>query len=224
LPRFLFWHGSTPAGASTKESDMNDLLKTLAAVAAGAAAMYYLDPQAGARRRAQVRDKAVALSHDAGDRAQAKGKRVADRVKGLLMRARRPFAASAELGDDAQLHERIRARLGHVVSHPKAIELSVADGAVCLSGNVLVHDVGRLLSTVSAMPGVRSVDNRLSVHEDAGKVPELQGKGRVRRADGSLRRPALSMLAVAAPLALMLGAAGRRAWRGRAHTTHALGR
>ena len=35
---------------------MNALMKTLTLVAAGAAAMYYLDPETGRRRRALVRD------------------------------------------------------------------------------------------------------------------------------------------------------------------------
>ncbi|HWP18343.1 MAG TPA: BON domain-containing protein, partial [Burkholderiaceae bacterium] len=36
---------------------MRDLLSTVVGLAAGAAAMYYLDPEMGRRRRALVKDK-----------------------------------------------------------------------------------------------------------------------------------------------------------------------
>lgn len=47
----------------------------IVAIAAGAAAMYYFDPEAGARRRALVRDKFAWLRDEVGDvRGTAEGK------------------------------------------------------------------------------------------------------------------------------------------------------
>lgn len=72
---------------------MNPLLSTLTAFATGAAAMYYLDPHLGRRRRALARGKAVKVSHHAQDYAQVKGKRAVGHLKGLLLGSRTRMAA-----------------------------------------------------------------------------------------------------------------------------------
>lgn len=53
----------------------NPLLNLAVAVACGAAAMYFLDPASGRRRRAYVRDKAAAGRHDVADYANTQAKR-----------------------------------------------------------------------------------------------------------------------------------------------------
>jgi hypothetical protein len=175
---------------------VNALFKTVAAVFTGAAAMYYFDPEMGRRRRALARDKAVALSHDARDYAQGKSRRIADRAKGLAAtvghRAVEPLS-------DYQLRDRIRSQLGRVASHPRAIEVDVIDGDVCLYGDVLAEDVQPVVSTVSSMTGVKAVDNQLRVHDEPGDIPALQGRRRVGRA----RRTLLPLLAMAAPVAML---------------------
>jgi uncharacterized membrane protein len=50
-----------------------------------------------------------------------------------------------------------------------------------LSGHVLAHEVGKLLTAAGQVRGVRTVSDELSVHEDAGNFSALQG-GRQRRA------------------------------------------
>src|SRR5688500_261640 len=50
------------------------LLKLVASFAVGAAAMCYLDPATGRRRRALARDKGVAVRHDVEDYARIKSK------------------------------------------------------------------------------------------------------------------------------------------------------
>lgn len=85
-------------------------LSTLSGALIGAAAMYYMDPTTGRRRRALVRDRAVALSHDAGHRAKAQGRRAADHLRGVAAWSR-SMLWHTPVSDDT-LRERVRARLG----------------------------------------------------------------------------------------------------------------
>jgi osmotically-inducible protein OsmY len=53
------------------------------------------------------------------------------------------------------LAQRVRARIGHVVSHPHAITVKAHKGVVTLEGPILEHEVERLLETVRSVRGVR---------------------------------------------------------------------
>ena len=83
---------------------------------------------------------------------------------------------------DEKLAARVRSRLGRVVSHPHAIEVSVEDGHVVLSGPILRHEVEHLLREIRKVRGVRGVDDRFEVHQHGNNVPSLQGPGRPPRA------------------------------------------
>ena len=152
------------------------LLKLVASFAAGAAAMYYLDPATGRRRRALARDKGVAIRHDVGDYARIKSRRAANRMRGALARTR--AKVSAEPVDDDQLLSQIRAKLGHLVSRPGMVDVKVHEGHVVVAGNALRGEINPLLDTVSAMRGVESVDNRLSPlprgNQDSQEIQDVQ--------------------------------------------------
>lgn len=151
---------------------MNTMFRIIAAAAAGAAVMYYLDPVAGRRRRALVRDKGTAVRHDAGDYARVKSRRAANRMRGVVARARSTVSPGS-IGDD-RLHDRIRAKLGHLVDRPGAVEVNVQDGHVVMTGSVLVGEAGELADAVSSMRGVASVESRLAEqasHEMASGAP-----------------------------------------------------
>lgn len=154
---------------------MKHALNVAAAFAAGAIAMYYFDATLGRRRRALLRDKAVGLSHDAADLAEAKGKRFIDRAKGFVSTGRLDRQGASEPQSDAQLRERVRSRLGHWVSHPRAIEVEVDEGVVRVSGQVLAKELDGLLSRLTGIPGVRKVHNALVTLDDPsgfGEVPQ----------------------------------------------------
>lgn len=148
---------------------MKDKLSLVVGIAAGALAMYYLDPLAGRRRRALVRDQLVSAGHDAAYFSGRKAKRATDRIKGYLV-THRP-GRHAEPESDRQLHDRIRARLGHVMHSPRAIEVQVEQGRVCLRGHILRPELDRVLQEVSRMPGVASVESQLVTHETAAGIP-----------------------------------------------------
>jgi hypothetical protein len=191
------------------------LFAAAAALAAGAAAMYYLDPQSGRRRRALVADRAEALRHDAARLAVAKGRRAADRARGLVAGLRSVLPGQREVADDGQIAGRVRAHLGRVVGYPKAIHTTVDQGCVRLDGHILESDLHPLLSELKTVPGVRRIYNRLEVHEKPEHDPSLQG-ARVYHGRRRFARPLMwSALAVAAPIALAIGAAQRYNGAGR---------
>lgn len=153
----------------------NALTSTHLLVAAGAGAllMYLFDPQQGRRRTARLRDQAVHMAHKAGDVADAGARDFGHRTTGLLAELRSRVRRNP-VGDDV-LTERVRSRLGRLVSHPHAVKVSASKGRVSLFGPVMHDEADRLLRGVGAVPGVRDIDNQLELHLTAGNVPALQG-------------------------------------------------
>jgi BON domain-containing protein len=142
----------------------------------GAGLMYLLDPQAGGRRRALARDKAVHVMKKGGEAARKTSRHLGNRTRGLVAEA--GSRLRREHPDDRKLRERVRAELGRAVSHPGAIEVTAQDGLVILSGPVLASELDQLLATVRSVRGVKDVENHLEVHETPDGVPALQGEGR----------------------------------------------
>jgi hypothetical protein len=154
---------------------MKDRFSLVAGFAAGALAMYYLDPRAGRRRRALARDKVVAVGHEAAWLADAKRKRAIDHLKGWLVTRRFDRHTRKQPESDQQLHERIRSRLGRVVSHPRSVDVHAENGRVHLGGHIFTWELHALLSEVKHMAGVKSLDHELICHDSAAGIPELQG-------------------------------------------------
>ena len=142
----------------------------------GAAGMYLLDPHRGARRRGVVRDQFVHVVHKSADGLDAAGRDLAHRAQGTWAAARDRFARTDV--PDHILIERVRAKLGRYVSHPRAIDVDAADGCVLLRGKILKREVDPLLTAVRGIPGVCEVDDLLEQYETAANVPSLQGGSR----------------------------------------------
>ena len=153
------------------ETSAQNALKTLCSVAlafaAGAVAMYLMDPNTGRRRRALIRDRGASLGHDAEHYVRGKVKRAAHRLKGVAARGR--ASLSSQPLDDERLHDRIRARLGHVVGHPHDVEVHVHDGWVQLKGAVAEEEFDDLLREVSSMRGVRNLESLLRTTSSASQ-------------------------------------------------------
>ena len=143
---------------------------------AGASLAYFLDPERGARRRSLVRDQLVHLGRKLEHGLDAAATDARQRSLGAAAKARRRFRH--EEAPDAVVEARVRSQLGRVVSHPRAIEVSVLDGKVTLAGAVLASELDRLLATTRKVRGVREVENHLGAHPRPGGVPGLQGNGR----------------------------------------------
>jgi hypothetical protein len=147
------------------------LIGVAGALAAGAIATFFLDPEQGRRRRAIARDKLASGLRQASDSGQAFATGLRHRTSGLAARARSRLSG-ASVPDDV-LAERVRARMGHNVSHA-SIEVTAAGGEVTLRGPVLDAEMDALLAAVRRTPGVRGVVNQLEPHPRPGNVPGLQ--------------------------------------------------
>jgi uncharacterized membrane protein len=152
--------------------------RLITGVVVGAGAMYLLDPDRGARRRSLLRDQGVRASHKVADGMSATARDARNRAVGVAAELRSRFRH--DQADDEVLHERVRSAIGRVVSHPSAIEVTVSDGTVTLSGDILAAEVDELVHRVGEVRGVREVRNELVIHRTAEGVPALQGEGRRR--------------------------------------------
>ena len=161
----------------------------LAGVAIGAGTMFLLDPDRGGRRRALIRDKAARAANKTTDGLDALRRDVGNRARGTAATLRVMLDQSRP--DARKLIERVRAELGRVVSHPRAIDVSVLhDGCVGLTGPVLTSEADAALAAIARVRGVATVEDNLERHDTAEDVPALQG-GRVRtaRQTGRLQSP-----------------------------------
>lgn len=125
----------------------------------GAGWMYFFDSQCGKRRRALVRDRCLATTHRTNEWFDKAVCDLQHRVEGTVAEAAGMFDRSVP--SDEKLVERVRARLGHLATHPRLVDVDVCDGHVALSGHAVADEIGRIIMGVSAVRGVRSVDNQL---------------------------------------------------------------
>jgi uncharacterized membrane protein/osmotically-inducible protein OsmY len=139
----------------------------------GVGLMYFLDPERGRRRRALIRDRVAHSASVSGDAMSATGRDVVHRATGVAARLRGTFGRGPV--DDGVLVERVRAQLGRMISHPRAVDVDAADGVVTLRGPILQHEMRRLLNAVERVGGVREVVSQLEEHKEAGNIPALQG-------------------------------------------------
>lgn len=157
---------------------MNKGLTFGAGLGLGTGLMFLLDPDRGKRRRAMLRDKCVWSARKTSDAAQITARDIRNRAQGIASGIQSTF--KSEPVDDAKLTDRVRSKLGRVVSHPHAIGVDARDGVVTLSGPILSEEEPYLLACVNRVSGVSEVINNLEPHAAADNYPALQG-GRERR-------------------------------------------
>lgn len=176
---------------STAASDVRNsgrrIGPVLAAAATTAALFYFFDSRSGARRRAVWRDKTSSALRKTWHFVEMAGVDFQHRAEG--MRARAAVAVLPDGADAPTLEGRVRARLGRLSSHPRAIQAVAAEnGVVHLRGDILQRELDTVLKGIGAVRGVKTVVNELRVHEEAGNLPFLQGEGH-RTALGFFQRP-----------------------------------
>jgi uncharacterized membrane protein len=187
---------------------VNEVMRWLGGIGVGSVVMALLDPIAGGRRRARMR---YGITHALSDTGDVIGRTARDfgyRRTGFASQGFSPFKTESE--SDDILAERVRSRLHRAVSHPHAIEVYADQGHVTLAGDILSHELERLLRHVAKVRGVRSVSHRLASHMRSENVPSLQDGRRagmgfdLMEADWSPARRLLSTLGGGALLALGL--------------------
>lgn len=157
---------------------------------AGALAMYYLDQQSGAWRRRLVRDKMLSAGNDLAHRARRQGQRAIGRARGALATGHLDGRSTRAPDSDRQLHDRIRARLRRLVSHPRLVEVQVEQGRVCFTGHALRRELPPLLDEVRAMAGVHAVEDRTQAHEHADELRNIPAHAATGSAEQAGREPA----------------------------------
>ena len=124
---------------------------------------YFLDPVTGARRRARMRDKAF---HALREAAVGFGRVAADIVgRGHGMAPWFKHRIRKEHVDDQVLSERVRSKLGHYASQPRALDVNVKNGIVTLRGPLLIREIRGLVTHIRRIPGVGQVRNLMEAHK-----------------------------------------------------------
>jgi hypothetical protein len=162
---------------------------------AGAALMFFFDPDEGNRRRTFVWNKVFHLGKRGTESSRDRGKRKG----GLFSETKAPVLEQSETDDDF-LAERVRSRVGRFVSYPQAVEVSARNGVVTLKGDVLRSEARRAMAEAYTVRDVVEVRNEMKTHSDESDIPGFEGNGRKRRRFG---RPRPSP-----GIRLALGAAG----------------
>jgi uncharacterized membrane protein len=197
---------------------MNTNAAMLTGIGVGAGVAYLFDPTMGRRRRASVRDTFVRAATKSGDAVGATSRDLANRTRGLAA-VTTGRARGEDVSDDV-LVERVRAKLGRYVSHPRAVDVEARDGLVTLRGPILTHEASRFVSAVRHVRGVQDVDDQLERHAERDGIPALQGGAprpgeRFAFAEESWS-PTARLLVGAAGLALVSVGLQRRHWSGAA--------
>lgn len=156
----------------------------LAGCGVGALTMYLLDPVRGARRRAEIRDKFVHAGRIVVDRADKQSRNLVNHVKGALYETRAKFRQ--ERVPDEVLIERVRAQLGHAVSHPGSLEVRVQDGCVIITGPVLRGERKKMEDRLRDTRGVCDFVLEVMEHEGHEGIPGLQRESRWERRQKAL--------------------------------------
>src|SRR5688572_22906145 len=149
------------------------ILSILVAAAGGALSMYYFDPGQGARRRALLRDGLYSRLGRLDDAVRVAALDLRNRFVGTFGDLRQ-HVRHERVPDDV-LAERVRARLGRVLSHPGSVAVDAHGGEVTVSGPILVREKRPVLRVVRSTAGVQRVVDHLEAHAQAGNVSALQG-------------------------------------------------
>jgi uncharacterized membrane protein len=163
--------------------------------------------------RPQRRRLRESIEHGAAGTRDLLGKAARDarnRAAGAVASTR--AALHRDTASDEKLVARVRSRLGHVVAHPHAIDVSASGGHVFLSGPVLCIERERVQREVRRVRGVRSVSAQLREHDEGVPVPRPSSQMAQERWIPSLRAAAsIAGIGAIATSALRISSVARAA-------------
>src|SRR5690348_15472503 len=90
----------------------------------GVGLMYFLDPVRGRRRRARINDAVLHAERVERELFARAARDARHRVEGFTQRVKHRPSADV---DDEVIVERVRARIGRAVSHPRALDIACID-------------------------------------------------------------------------------------------------
>ena len=134
----------------------------LVAAAAGAALMFFLDAQQGARRRALMRDKLVGMANDLGRMAERTGRIAGSTAEGMTERVGAIGQSSPPFINDVTLVSRIESEAFRGMDdNPKSyVNLNSVGGVVFVRGEVPTPElINEIEERVRRVRGVKDVEN-----------------------------------------------------------------
>jgi osmotically-inducible protein OsmY len=138
-------------------------LTFFAGAAAGAAAAYFLDPEGGARRRNETRDRALATAKSSASDLAGSAKQAAGKARGAVHNVRPSMPGRGEAPDDVTLARKVETEIFRAADAPKGnVSVNAENGVVFLRGVVDDRDmIERLAAEAHAVDGVKEVRNLL---------------------------------------------------------------
>ena len=177
----------------------------LGGLSAAAAAFYFGDPRRGAKRRADFARGAGNVFGKVKAESDKSIRDLQNQLSGISARLRSHF--EPEDAADRVVEERVRSRIGRIVSYARRIRVLSDHGVVTLWGQAFTGEAAELLRAVSAVPGVREVRDHLELFE-AGDPNSPLAKAPVRHEDPLRHARKQSRLNWSPAKRLAIGAAG----------------
>jgi osmotically-inducible protein OsmY len=154
---------------------MANPLTFLAGAAVGAAAAYFLDPQGGAQRRNETRDKAVSKAKHRASDAAGSAKQAAGKARGAVHSVAPSMPGRGDALDDVTLARKVESEIFRSADAPKgAVSVNAENGVVFLRGVVEERVwIDRLEGDARQVEGVKEVRNLL--HLPGTEAPVAPG-------------------------------------------------
>jgi osmotically-inducible protein OsmY len=130
--------------------------------AAGAAAQYFLDSQAGRRRRHTTRDRGLALVRRQAREAARRVDYAAGQAKGAAVAMKPKPSDDSKLDElgDAGLAHKVESEIFRAADAPKGkVDVNAENGVVFLRGEVEPDWIARLEHDAGHVTGVKAVRN-----------------------------------------------------------------
>jgi len=142
---------------------MGNPMTFLAGAAVGAAAAYFLDPQGGARRRNETRDRTLSKMKSRASDATGTAKQAAGKARGAVHSVTPSMPGHGDAPDDATLVRKVESEIFRSADAPKgSVSVNAENGVVFLRGEVDDRDwIQRLGSEAKKVEGVKEVRNLL---------------------------------------------------------------
>lgn len=144
----------------------------LGGIASAATAAYFLDRENGHERRARFARGAERLARTIAEGAELGVRDGQHRLVGMTKKAW--FAFRHEHLEDRVLVERVRSRMGRIVSQPHKIHVASDDGVVTLWGQASQEEISRLADVIAGMRGVKELRDHVEVREAGPEPPRAR--------------------------------------------------
>jgi osmotically-inducible protein OsmY len=153
---------------------MSRLITFAFGAAAGAAAMHFLDPTSGRKRRNELRDHAVATARSSASQAASTATHAAAKAKGAAATA--APTSSPDL-DDVGLARKVETEIFRDADAPKGdVSVDVQAGVAYLRGTVDDEAwIARLGDEAKKVDGIKGVNNLLHAPDKPAPAAEPRG-------------------------------------------------